>query len=111
MTVSELIELLKTCDPKAVVVVNEEPMIDDDRDAMEGAMQRVAAVETGWAEGNIATDLTFCLRPIGDILVPAIRILGINSEETDPDRKITYNGLEPMKDAQIVPIKRLPKIV
>jgi len=109
MTVSELIDLLKTCDPKARVVVNEEPIVEDDRDVMAGTMQDVEALESGWVDDMIESDLTFSLRPIGAYLVPAVRIMGCNHEATDPEQKIIYNGLEPMRDVEVVPIKRIPR--
>lgn len=106
MTVAELIELLKTCDPKARVVVSMEPI--DEEMLMEGAREDVEALEIGWVDRMIESDLIFSLRPIGDYLEPAVRILGRNHEPTNPDHKITYNGLEPMKDAVVAPTKRLP---
>ena len=108
MTVTELIELLNTCDPKALVVVNEEPMFVDDRNIMQGAMQAVDALEVGWSDEEIVSDMTFSMRPIGNYLVPAVRIMGGNHEPTDPNRDHTINGVGPMKDVEIQPIKRLP---
>ena len=108
MNVAELIELLKTCDPNALVVINDEPIIDDDKNIMEGAMMRVESIETGWTYPDMFSDLTFSLRPVGEYLVPAIRLLGHNNQSTDPECNLTINGLAPMKDVPIVPIKRLP---
>jgi hypothetical protein len=107
MTVAELIEILKTCDPKALVVVNEQPMIDFERDVMERAMQLVTAVQPGWTYGDIESDMSFSLVPVGSYLVPAVRILGVNHEETTIHDSPTINGVAPMKDVLISPIKKL----
>lgn len=106
MTVAQLIELLKTCDQGARVVVSMEPLGEEM--LMQNAREDVEALEIGWVDKIIESDLTFSLRPIGGYLEPAVRILGGNHKPTNPDAKIIYNGLEAMKDVQIVPIKRLP---
>ncbi len=107
MKVSELMRLLATCDPNALVVMNDTPITENDENIMEGAMQRVAAVETGWANPDIEWDITFSLRPIGTYLVPAIRLVGCSDQETDPAHEITINGVSAMKDVEVISIKKI----
>ncbi len=99
MTVEELINLLKACDQKAMVVINDTAVIEGDRNIMDGAMAIVEAVEPGWTSPDIESDLPFSLRPIGSYLIPAVRLLGHNDEPTDPEQKLTINGISPMKEA------------
>lgn len=102
MTVADLIALLQNCDSAARVILNDEPVIEDDENLMEHSMQDVIGIEKGWTDGPmpgasrlaIDRDLTFSLKPIGPYLVPAVRIVGVASEPTDPARRIVFNGIE-----------------
>lgn len=109
MTVEDLISLLKTCDQRARVIINDEPICEDDVNLMAGASQNVEAVEIGWCSRDIVSDLTFSLRPIGEYLEPAVRLIGVNTEPTNPEHLITINGLSPMKDAEVSPPLKLPQ--
>lgn len=103
MTVAELIERLMACDPQALVVINDEPILD-----ITGKMMLVDSVERGWTYPDMTCDLTFSMLPVGDYLVPAVRLLGVNDKPTPPDFAPTINGTSPMKEVRPHRPKRLP---
>lgn len=94
MKVCELIEALSKMPPDAELLVADEPIIDDDEQINESALQKVVALELGWCSRGIEWDITFSPREVPGYTKPAVRLLGYNDEPTDPNMKLTINGVE-----------------
>lgn len=108
-TVRRLIEALSKLNPDAMVVVDDEREAEDiENDVHWREMQSVVGLEVGYSDPNIVSGMNFSLEPIGDYLKPAVRLLSSNCDLTDPNYKITINGVSAAKTIDPTARKLLP---
>lgn len=87
MTVAELIDLLKGCDPNAVVVATTKLAIcldDPDPEAFNN-VHKITGLEVGYTAADLMDwDMSFVKKPVDYATTPTVRLLGLLDAEVRP---------------------------